>query len=388
MGMTVWRWGACVGLICAVIGAVLLPFPTTTPQSWASNAPPALTAEIGKLTDAAARAQAAVRSYRSLQALDRWSAARARSDTTPIRVETSVPTFVATAARTIVADQWAALGPRASAAHAEVFIYIDSTTIPRVSDVAAKRRVLEPRRFVDVTFALPQATDGERCVALVRVRGVSPAHITALHQQSLIGVCGFFATFGLPGEGIRPWLSATSYRFARHSDWAVARAPAIDASSLYGLGDAGGLCLTGSASGCLDALGVKSVGAGDERPGTDRLAWVMDAATSTYATSPRARPTTSLGAAEDGLLADAVRSIGPDRFAEFWRSGSRPDAAFLASTGTSLDSWAQQWLTRTYGSVGARPTVRVRDVVWLAMAAPLLLVAAARPRERVLAESR
>jgi len=260
--------------------------------------------------------------------------------------------------------------------------------IPRVSDVAAKRRVLEPRRFLDVAFALPQATDGERCVALVRLRGVSPAHIAALRQQSLIGVCGFFAAFGLPGEGIRPWLTATGYRFARHSDWAVARAPAIDASSLYGLGDAGGLCLTGSTSGCLDALGVKRVGTGDERPGTDRVAWVMDAATSTFATSPLPRPTTALGAAEDGLLADAVRSIGPDRFAEFWASGATPDAAFLASTGSSLELWTQQWLTRTYGSIGERPSVRVRDVVWLAIAAPLLLVVAARPRERVLAELR
>ena len=116
MGMTIWRWGACVAVICVVIGAVLLPFPTATPQSWASNAPPVLTLEIGKLTDAAARAQSAVRGYRSLQALDRWTVARATSDTTPIRVETSVPALVAAAARTVVAEQWAALGPRASAA--------------------------------------------------------------------------------------------------------------------------------------------------------------------------------------------------------------------------------------------------------------------------------
>jgi hypothetical protein len=384
MGMTLWRWGACVGLICAVIGAVLLPFPTATPQSWASNAPPALTVEIEKLTDAAVRAQAAVRSYRSLQALDRWNVARTRADTALIRMDTSVPAVVAAAAHTIVAERWAALGPLASAAHAEVFIYIDSTTIPRVSDASATRRVLEPRRFLDVAFALPQATDGQRCVALVRLRGVSPAHIAALRQQSLIGVCGFFAAFGMPGDGIRPWLVATGYQFARQSDWAVARAPAIDASSLYGLGDAGGLCLTGSASGCLDALGVNNGRVDDARPATDRLAWVMDAATSRYTTMPLARPTASLGAAENGLLADAVRSVGPERFAEFWRSGSKPDAAFLTSTGTSLESWTQQWLTRTYGSLGERPSVRVRDVAWLAIAAPLLLVVAARPRERVL----
>jgi ABC-type cobalamin/Fe3+-siderophores transport system ATPase subunit len=69
-------------------------------------------------------------------------------------------------------------------------------------------------------------------------------------------------------------------------------------------------------------------------------------------------------------------------------SHAAPDSAYRSSSGTSLESWTQQWLTRTYGAVGERPTVRVRDVAWIALAAPILLVIAARPRERVLGGTR
>jgi hypothetical protein len=114
---------------------------------------------------------------------------------------------------------------------------------------------------------------------------------------------------------------------------------------------------------------------------------VIDPEAPTYVGNVRAQ-NAALGWSEDALLADAVRSVGPDRFAQFWRSASTPDGAYLASTGTSLESWTRQWLTRTYGAVGERPSVRVRDVVWIAVVAPLLLVIAARPRERVLGEAR
>ncbi len=96
----------------------------------------------------------------------------------------------------------------------------------------------------------------------------------------------------------------------------------------------------------------------------------------------------ALGGAEDELLADAVRAIGPDRFARFWASSSRPDAAYLAAAGVSLESWTQQWLTRTYGTLGQRPTVRLSEVMWLAIVMPLVLFVAARPRERILADTR
>lgn len=387
MGMTIWRWSAAVGLGCAVVAAALLPFPPSSRLGWATGSSLPVMAKAATLREAAGAVNAAVRSYRAARALDRWDKARTVSDTTAVRVDASVPAPVAAAARAIVAEQWAALGPLPSAAHAEVFVYFDSTSIPGVSNSATTRRVVEPHRFVDVAFALPEATDGARCITLVRLRGLSAAHVGALRNQPLIGVCAFFAAFGMPGEGVRRWLATTSYRFARRSDWMVARAPAIDASSLYELSDAGGRCLTGQADGCLSALGMGESTAASAQVSTQRLAWVLDAQHGSYpAIDGNAGAT--LGGAEDELLADAVRSVGAERFGAFWRSSSSPDRAFLASTGTSMELWTRRWLTTTYGAVGERPTVRLRDVVWLAIAAPVLLVIAARPRERVLAAAR
>jgi hypothetical protein len=381
------RWSAAVALLCAGVAAVLLPFPSSRPDSWTTSVSPPLVSATRALTQAAASAHQAVREYRTAQALDRWNAARAAADTSAIRIDASVPETAAAAARSVVGEQWAALGPRASASHAQVFVYVDSTRIPRATSGEAKPGTLESRALVDVVFALPEATGGERCVALVRMRGSSSAHIAALRRQSLVGVCGFFAAFGMPGTRVGEWLSASQYRFARRSDWNVARGTALDAAALYGLDDAGGRCLTGVAGGCLDALSIGGA-ARTATPVTPRRRAIIDpGAPAAYVAGQRVR-NTPLGNAEDELLADAVRSIGDDRFAKFWGSQSTPDSAYRSSSGTSLEAWTQQWLTRTYGAVGERPTVRVRDVAWIVLAAPLLLVIAVRPRERVLAEPR
>jgi hypothetical protein len=93
---------------------------------------------------------------------------------------------------------------------------------------------------------------------------------------------------------------------------------------------------------------------------------------------------TTFGIAEDQLLADAARSLGAERFRQFWRASAAPDTAFLAAAGVGLDEWTQQWLSRTYGAAPSRPSVRTRDVFWLAIAAPLTLLIAARPRQRIL----
>ena len=389
MGMSISRWVAIVGAICAAVSSILLPFPAASPLAWmpAPATSPALDAEMHELTQAAAVAQSAVRTYRVARALEHWNEDRTSADTAAVRLDATVPSHAATTARAIVAEQWAALGPRVSAAHAQVFVYLDSTTIPRASDAGDKPRALEGRALIDVAFALPDATDGARCVALVRLRGSSPAHVAALRNQPLLGVCGFFAAFGLPGAGVRSWLATTRYRFARRSDWVVARAPAVDATALYTLSHAGGRCLTGEAGGCLEALRVSDSASLSGPTPAEIDVRVIDPSSPMYDGLANSR-SAALGGAEDELLADAVRAIGPDRFARFWALSSRPDAAYLAAAGVSLESWTQQWLTRTYGTLGQRPTVRLSEVMWLAIVMPLVLFVAARPRERILADTR
>ena len=372
MGVTLMRWLGGVVVGCAAVAFALLPFPAPTVESFSERVPAPLATEMARFNEVAARADRAVRSYRTAQGLERWNMNRLVGDTSIIRVDASVPAGTAATIRAVASEQWAALGPTASGAHAQIFVYADSSTIPRASDANGVRRPLEPRGLVDVTFALPEATDGMRCVSVVRLRGLAPQNVQALRAQSLLGVCGFFAAFGMPGSGVRAWLTSTGYRTALESDWHVARAPAIDETALYYLSDIGGRCLTGEPGACVRALGV-----GDNAGRSTRVIG------GTLVTG-RAKPL--LGDAESEILVAAVRELGGDRFGAFWRSSAEPEAAFAAAFGVTLDAWTHTWAARTYGAVPVRPTVGVWDVMWLAMAAPLLLVIAARRRERVLSE--
>ena len=113
--------------------------------------------------------------------------------------------------------------------------------------------------------------------------------------------------------------------------------------------------------------------------------YVIDGSVATSSAEAGKRQLT-LGPAEVELLRAAVREFGHERFRGFWRSASAPDSAFLAATGVALEAWTQRWLTRTYGALPPRPSVRARDIVWLALAVPLLVAVAVRPRESVLGE--
>jgi hypothetical protein len=113
--------------------------------------------------------------------------------------------------------------------------------------------------------------------------------------------------------------------------------------------------------------------------------WVIDGTLPPTASALGAPPGV-LGDIEPELLLSAVREFGADRFGNFWRSSETPAAAFQSAFGTSLDAWTHAWVVRTYGGIEARPTVRRRDVAWLALALPLLVAVAARRRERVLSE--
>jgi hypothetical protein len=98
------------------------------------------------------------------------------------------------------------------------------------------------------------------------------------------------------------------------------------------------------------------------------------------------RSSGTLGEEEARFLADAVRDLGPDRFARFWRSDAAPEVAFAAAGAADLIPWTGAWVARTYGGAPQRPTPGVRDLTWLAVTIPLLVVAAGRRRERVLSE--
>jgi hypothetical protein len=275
--------------------------------------------------------------------------------------------------RSTVQEQWQRAGNLASSTHAGVFVYFDTSAIPMPP--ARESRSVDVRRTADVWYALPQITDGERCVVLVRVRSAAIAQLTPLRERSLLGPCAYYAAFGQPGPNVRRWLEATDYRGARQPDWDRPRAPAVDASAIYALGSEAGRCLTGSRAHCRKAIGGV--------PGDTTRIRVVDGNSSGEARGGR---TIALGEASTRFLADAVRELGPSRFASFWSSNMSTDSAFLAASGVSLDQWTAQWLERSYGAPRSMRVVRARDLLWLAVALPLLVLIATGRRERVLTE--
>ena len=386
MDLTPIRWSAVVVVVCAAAFAILLPLSRRPVDSGVSVPQEPLAVAMADLANATADAHAAVREYRAARGLDRWTAVHAtHRDSSLLHVDRSVPLSIAPAVRDVALGHWSRLGLQVSPAHAEVFVYVDSTEIPRAATPPAFRRPLEPRRFVDVAFLLPDSASTGRCLVLVRLRGATPAHVAALRNEAVTGVCAFFAAFGAPGPAVRSWLTQNDFAFARQGDWDVPRAPVTDQAAVYGLSADAARCLTGALDPCRAALGVTTPTSGT-RAGKQATpaARVLDAAPTSAARS--GADARQLGFHERRFLADVVRDIGRERFARFWQSDGPPAAAFEAAAGVSLDAWTQRWLARTYGSARARPMPRVADALWLAAAVPLLLVVAARPRDRVLVE--
>src|SRR6185503_5091200 len=112
------------------------------------------------MTKALTERNDAIRDYRVAQALARWKTHRTDS---AIQIDRSTPSPIADFMRTVAEEQWRRAGSGASATQAAVFIYFDSSTIA-VAGGPNKRSTAEPPRPADVWYALPEMTDGDRCV--------------------------------------------------------------------------------------------------------------------------------------------------------------------------------------------------------------------------------
>ena len=371
MRLTIGRWVVSILACCALVAAIALPLPKKATTTWFGQFPTSMSSSVEALTAAAADLNDAVRDYRVTQGLARW---KAHKSSDAVQIDAATPAPVADFMRTVAEDAWRRAGTRASANHAAIFVYFDTSTITRVGS-PNNRRTAEPRLFADVWYALPGITDGERCVVLVRVRVPAVEQLKQIRDQSLLGPCAYFAAFGKPGPAVHQWLEATNYRGVRFPDWDKARAPAIDESPLYTLNPEASHCLTGEASGCARALNRYAVAGPAVR--------VVDGNTSAERSRRR---TLHLGEASPRFLADAVRELGPARFTQFWASSAPLDSAFASAANVSIDQWTAQWLERSYGKPQRLAAIRLRDVLWLAVLTPVLVLVAASRRERVLVE--
>jgi hypothetical protein len=340
-------------------------------MNWFGQNPAEMSGSVDALLAAAAERNNAINDYRVAQAVARW---KAHNTNEAVQIDASTPAPIADFMRTIGVNEWRRTGNRAPANHAAVFVYFDTSTIAGAGS-PNNPRTAELRRPVDVWYALPEATDGERCVVLVRIRDSTVAQLTDLGERSLLGPCAYFAAFGKPGRAVHQWLEATNYRGIRVPDWDMARAPTIDEASLYTLTPEARWCLTGKPGGCARALNRHAV------PGPATR--VVDGNTSGEASRHR---TLRLGDASPRFLADAVRELGAPRFAQFWTSSAPLDSAFAGAASMPLDDWTAHWLERSYGKPKRLAVVRDQDILWFAILIPVLMLVAAGRRERVLVD--
>jgi hypothetical protein len=361
-------WMGCVSLAQVALAVALLPFPAGRRSIFDTREDVTLRPARVRFDSAHAQHTAAMAAYRQADGIARWQGASARR-AGHVVIDSSVPAPLRRTVDSIAQLSWAMLGGSARQWRAALFVYYDSASFRLGS------RFQEPYRPSEVTFALPEATDGQRCVAIVRLRRTQ----IDVAPSSLMGPCALYARFGPPGTQVRAWLVRGRFIPARRMDWSSADgAPPRDRDRWLDLDEPSALCLTRGGSPCLEAIGTQ--------PSPRSHAFTPPAPPNVAAGGPFALTggdgsPTSIGLRS--LLSEMVREFGAERFQRFWSSPDTPERAFASSMGIALDAWARRQLDRTAVAPSRAAVVTWESVLWLALSVPLLLLAAGRRRERV-----
>lgn len=233
---------------------------------------------------------------------------------------------------------------------------------------------------------LPLATDGHTCLAVQGVvadRGAVPKTVTVSRPSEVLGPCGFFAAFGLPGPQIRRWLEAREYDFAQNADWqaqrqtpeqperhdaelwmqlALSRLGVMNRpdrmpslfDSPYGLPISATGCAVGKQDACRRFFFTDSADRGSPIQNVVRVCY--------YCFSRRGQ-----------MLATLVSEQGPDRFRKFWQSSLPPEEAFDRSFSIPFARWGPTWVRTTYGGISVDVVTTLREVgssvVWTLLCA-------------------
>jgi hypothetical protein len=221
---------------------------------------------------------------------------------------------------------------------------------------------------VETRYELPSGP-GQRCLVYARLGNMNPdALLRDLRTQAaadqFLGPCAFYAAFGEPGPHIRDWLMAGAWRFTVDGSWTVetwrssrssGRETEIFTSISPVLGwlrpQSGAVqCVKGNLELCDAAAHLFP----EVRPG----ARAVGAATiGLRVGSPTRWLPSGLGPRGADFLADAVRTLGRERFQAFWTSPDSLPVAFEKATGQPWGEWINGWMTEKYGTIRSGPGV-------------------------------
>lgn len=273
-----------------------------------------------------------------------------------------------------------------------------------------------PRRGFDgyllTDYVLPRPNSDDRCLVLARTKNLRESgrmlptvYANILGGQSrsrLLGPCAFYERFGHPGPQIDRWLRGKAWSLGLQAERTASRP--WTSRYLWGRSDEyvglitnwrlrhamsprGFACAAGDIEACEGAIldpptanrlvrqkariwstGIVSTGEGIELQRDDWW-WI----------TPR-----ELGPRDWTVLAEIARTLGPDRFQQFWSSTQSPREAFRAAAGMDIGMWTHEWSRRMYGAQSRGPGLRVSSVlasVSFAIAALFVGVVAVRRRQ-------
>ena len=191
-------------------------------------------------------------------------------------------------------------------------------------------------------WILPAATGGKTCGALMAA-GQYSREAWFIRRTGRVAKalarCGYFAAFGVPGPSIDAWLARGAYELTSTAEWGKDTVPPATTLGTawadmamrswinllyfnFGGSDPRELaCAEGNRDQCRAVLFQES--GQPVREGVviaNPLEWRRGA-----------------------YLADLVRTMGRERFGQFWRSPLAVDRAFASAFGTDLDRWTSDW---------------------------------------------
>lgn len=252
---------------------------------------------------------------------------------------------------------------------ASVFFVLDSVT-----EVSGHPRVSGSRGVLAIDYVLPDDSL-RRCIVIARVHAVTTRRLyeaelrSRISSERLLGPCGFYEHFGAPGQAIRRWLDDRGWQFAQRSpsnEPPIRWLDGLPDSSYrtridldYVMRSSGRACAGGKDEACIESV-LSRAPADDRRNSMDLDAGIL----STGYFNPfvhgdngwltRSWP---MGAREWTLLADMARSLGPERFEQFWTSDLAPEQAFQAAAGVPMSTWTREWIETTYHPQAAGPAL-------------------------------
>ena len=331
------------------------------------------------------------------------------SDSLLILSDSQLPAWRREGDAALLRRAWAALRPHRDGFRVAVALVSDAY------DPAWSARPNQSERSSGI--ALPGTVDEHTCLlVLQRHRGFLGAFAKArllarLAEQpdssglqfffssgeGSLGACGWIASFGMPGRGIRAWLDSTQWRAATHATfddhawsrrpWRVdGAAPPLLLSEMlmvdFGPGEAQFSAMLPSQA-CASAVAAAC----------RRLAFAVGRAPSPIRSAgifvpeqrvePVGRFITAAWDPRPRLLDDLRRSIGHDRFGALWRDDRPLADAFRSNVGEPLDDWVHRWMRhsirRTDEPSGPAPALRTL-VVWALPCVAFLLLVMVRSR--------